>query len=70
MLHVGVKDRVGAEMGRTNIITIDHRLLRDGDFKFSKKRTYPTQFSSNGSNISIFSFSGRTNNGLLLLGTP
>lgn len=69
VLHPGMEDGVGAEIGSTNVVTINGSCSRDNNTKFEKMLD-PIQFSSSSRNGSIFCLRGRAGNSLLLFGIP
>ena len=68
MFHAGVEYRISAQIGSSNIITI---YCRSGiDVEFLEKIRDPIEFCSGSGNGTVFSFSCRPGDCLLLLRTP
>jgi hypothetical protein len=65
-----MENRIGSHIDGGEIINIDARGKLKRDTKFTKQETKPADFSDSIGKSTIFSFSARTRNSRLFLGSP
>jgi hypothetical protein len=70
MLRLFVKNGVGSKVKGCLIVTKELHGLRMRNPKRLKKHLEPKEFTSGCCHSSVFSFSGRAGNSVLLLGSP
>ena len=64
-----MEHHVQAEVGCTDIVTVDNRCPSRGEAELPEEIRYPMELDSHGSNKSIFGFSRRPRNCTLFLRT-